>query len=896
MKKTIIIVFFLLLIFNIGGIVYLNYYNDRPTGEKAVAPVLETASEAPGKKLIIKDKRGLEAFLSVKEVADLDTGLVFSPKTIKIILTQEKQPRLALYTTVKDGEKQQLKSVNGYYDKNEDTYYLKVFLNYQLLEEAKGELTIDTIVSAYLTEALYYIANARVNMEGVEEKAWEIQGEVAKNHLEFFGLTSRQSFRWLESVKGFKIVKPALARYCDGTGRGCWYWEQHLHCSDNSTASCTVQGANCNRYYDTGLKKWVWGGTCVWSKKKCEGLLEKACLANGDYCSAAGCGIDSCGEDPVANCYWVGDIPPEATPTPTSVPGATPTPTPVPQKCSIQGYKLLPGYLPIEPAGSQTVTLGTAPSTTANPYVFSNLDAGNKTVSVTTPAGYTAGYTACTNQPNDLCNKGTPTSGSSWTGNCPAGGRVDLWWYYFPNPSCTGAAPESPTTTAISGIFHAYAYGVQNATVVKFPTWSSYIEVDSWQNDIIWYGAPPYASWVTQNGETWTSEIDLSKHPGVGDINVHVYMDNAVKTNELCGTANFTRLCTLTLTPTTLTLPAGESTLLTAEVIPSEGISKVNFSSSDSNTANVNPGSDNTVSYQTNVTGKKKSIGPVTITAEAIVNPNTILCSGTSTVTVTTPGPWWQVKDSDVVTNGDIISSIYPAGVNFILDGTGGYPGVAVYGGQKNFGSGVVSSKLWLANTTSTWLTQKTYDYNYFRGWLPTGWWDGKTTTPDTIVNPPDYFRNNGTAVDGYKVFYHSGNLIIDAAQNLQDQRAILFVDGGDLTINKNINLTDGTGFFMAIVKGNIIIDPLTTSLEGIYSADNLFKTGTKYNEGLGIVDNQLNVRGSVTGLGGITLQRNLGGANSTTPAEVFEYAPDLIFTYPSKLMVRAMRWKEVAP
>lgn len=137
----------------------------------------------------------------------------------------------------------------------------------------------------------------------------------------------------------------------------------------------------------------------------------------------------------------------------------------------------------------------------------------------------------------------------------------------------------------------------------------------------------------------------------------------------------------------------------------------------------------------------------------------------------------------------------------------------------------------------------------------------------------------------------------------MSGQRAVLFVDGGDLTIRKQIQLTKGEGFFMAIVgkdaagnKGNILIDPAAASLEGFYSADNLFKTGTKYNEDLGIFDDQLHIRGSVVGLEGVSLQRNLGSSNTTIPAELFEYAPDLIFTYPPKLSVRKMRWKEVAP
>ena len=210
------------------------------------------------------------------------------------------------------------------------------------------------------------------------------------------------------------------------------------------------------------------------------------------------------------------------------------------------------------------------------------------------------------------------------------------------------------------------------------------------------------------------------------------------------------------------------------------------------------------------------------------------------------------------------------------------------YGGlEAVFGNGSVSSRRWLANTTSTWLTARTYGFKYLKNLVPGPWLEAMTTTPGTI-STAGYFQTEGTVVDGYKVFYHSGNLTITGAQDTADQRVILFVDGGDLTVNGQISLTDGLGFFMAVVKGNIIINPAVASLEGFYLADDEFRTGA------GSV--QLTVRGSVAGLGGVSLQRNLGATNTTTPAEVFEYAPDLAFTYPRKLGVRRMRWKEVAP
>ena len=128
----------------------------------------------------------------------------------------------------------------------------------------------------------------------------------------------------------------------------------------------------------------------------------------------------------------------------------------------------------------------------------------------------------------------------------------------------------------------------------------------------------------------------------------------------------------------------------------------------------------------------------------------------------------------------------------------------------------------------------------------------------------------------------------------------ILLVDSADFYINAPINLTDGQGFFMVMVgknsdgnKGNILIDPTvgggaSPNLEGIYEADAQFRTG------LSAI--QLRVRGSVTGYDKVDLQRDLGIANSNTPAEFFEFAPDQIMLFPARLGVRKINWKEVAP
>jgi len=94
--------------------------------------------------------------------------------------------------------------------------------------------------------------------------------------------------------------------------------------------------------------------------------------------------------------------------------------------------------------------------------------------------------------------------------------------------------------------------------------------------------------------------------------------------------------------------------------------------------------------------------------------------------------------------------------------------------------------------------------------------------------------------------------------------------------------------------KGNIYVNPSVNGsadnipeLKGLYLADGSFFTG----EGNG----QLHIKGSVAGLDGVSLQRDLDD-NSLNPAEFIEYAPEQIILFPKILKTKKINWKEVAP
>ncbi len=261
------------------------------------------------------------------------------------------------------------------------------------------------------------------------------------------------------------------------------------------------------------------------------------------------------------------------------------------------------------------------------------------------------------------------------------------------------------------------------------------------------------------------------------------------------------------------------------------------------------------------------------------------------TPVVASPG-WWQVIGGDAVTNGVLQSNI-PAtcvlpGCNpyFILDGTaGGIPGNAIFGGTTNLMTLNVSSKGWLGNTL---YMGRTYDSTYFTNLIPT------SVSFNTVgPNAAQADFDGGVASNGYYWYKSNGNLTLTGNVTITGNRkVILFVDGGDFNINGKINIqTKGSGFFMAIVSGNINVGNSVTgvpSIEGLFVSDGTFSTGTG--------NLPLTVRGTVVGWGGVNLQRDLGVGNNTAPAETFEYAPDFIVLYPRDLVQDRINWQEVIP
>ena len=358
--------------------------------------------------------------------------------------------------------------------------------------------------------------------------------------------------------------------------------------------------------------------------------------------------------------------------------------------------------------------------------------------------------------------------------------------------------------------------------------------------------------------------------------------------------------------PSPVNVPAGETRLVTVNVTPLNGtIDRVDFSIDNVSRATVNPASDTTVPYQTVVTGVTPGS---TILRASVYMGGVLRCGGAApvaTVNVGNPISWWQITDADVITNGNLVSPIpgtctLPAcDPVFVKEGPGNSPGVPLYAGSYDFsagvGQGIISDNPpwgWHANTSFSAVTQYVYDFFYR---LVPGDAVRNVIASDPI-NPNELKTQGAVSPDTYKWYFRTGNLTMRGEPTLASTKVILFVDG-NLTIDGHIDITPGTGFFMAIASGNITVNPGVRNpvggydLEGIFVADGNFVTASA---GAGL-DEAIQIRGMVAAYGAVDPNRDLPD-NTQAPAEEFTYAPDLLFNYPSSLTLKRTRWKEITP
>jgi hypothetical protein len=312
--------------------------------------------------------------------------------------------------------------------------------------------------------------------------------------------------------------------------------------------------------------------------------------------------------------------------------------------------------------------------------------------------------------------------------------------------------------------------------------------------------------------------------------------------------------------------------------------------------------SDFGASYQTDATGYV--IGGSAILEAEVIMGGALTCSDTSTVNVTNPVGWFQVKGGDMTADGSISSVIQvtctlPACDPVLITADAGEdPGVPSFLGSINPGLGLpdppyISSTEW--NVKSSY-SGPTPDYDFFERKLPSG-------IPFFIITTSSVagsvFNLGGTEYRGYYWYKYEGvgDLRIQSPINLPAGRRVVLMVESDLEIGANINhdpVSPGRNFFMVLARGDIrVLDTAGGApgtgphLEGIFLADGQFRTETG--------SNQVHVRGGVVALGGIDLRRDLPD-NSQTPAEIFEFGADQLFLFPAPMSQRQISWREVAP
>jgi len=249
---------------------------------------------------------------------------------------------------------------------------------------------------------------------------------------------------------------------------------------------------------------------------------------------------------------------------------------------------------------------------------------------------------------------------------------------------------------------------------------------------------------------------------------------------------------------------------------------------------------------------------------------------------------WWQVEGASIYAGSraggvTVKSEIPSSSLDLILPGTGGSEGALIRGsGNASLGLGSVSDQSW--NAVSSY-RGKRMDYNYFAASMgvvrnaPSDW---ETDSLNLQTGEQDFWYadpTSGTATI-------SNPWVVPA-----DQQQVIFVNG-DLRVESDITVDEG-GFLALVVSGNITVDPLVNQMEGIFISSGNFVTESAFESGV-VVDSQLNVAGSVISWGSLVLSRDLGGGNSSTPAEKFSYRPDLLVNIPEKMKTFAMQWEEV--
>jgi hypothetical protein len=340
--------------------------------------------------------------------------------------------------------------------------------------------------------------------------------------------------------------------------------------------------------------------------------------------------------------------------------------------------------------------------------------------------------------------------------------------------------------------------------------------------------------------------------------------------------------CTISLSPSPLNVGFQKGWNLTADVdFRNSIVSRVNFSSSNTSIATVNPAQDDNIPYVTTVYGV--ALGNTSVTATATLSPEGS-CNTNVRVTVR-PTAWFQTQGGNVHAgtnlSTDIPETTDDRNFSTKLDN---WPGIITHQDQDgvNLGEGYPSN-----DTPAHWLVESSYEakpygsFQFFR----------KKFAMDLATETYVQGRNDLPTEDGVYYAQSSRTLSGSSWDVSSSNRWVVLLVEGDVNINSNIRLPKGS--FLAIAAtGDINIADGVGQVHGIFVADGAISTGAGEEEFKGE---------GVFAAGSFDLGRDFeDDRNDSTPVEFFKARPDFIMSsYKDKdrnLWWFFGKWQEIAP
>ena len=605
----------------------------------------------------------------------------------------------------------------------------------------------------------------------------------------------------------------------------------------------------------------------------------------------------------------------------------TPTLSPLSCNCSVNLTPVNQSTAVGTPVTYQAFPSITAGSCTVSAVGFTSTNASVATVS---PASDSTSPTYLTTA--SALSSGSTTISAQVTlsdGSRPCSDSTSLTVAAAVNTPTPTPTPLPPPTTPVVNPASASCIGGVNPEVTF--SWGAVAGADDYHiYRCTGAGCVPSAGIGTIASTSYTDTAVSSGTLYRYRVRAHRHLDNiySLYSSTVEGTPNCAS-CSFDILPSSFTIPAGNTqTVSLVNIVQGGGdIDTYDYVVTDSSIASVcvfgtgpcavGSGSLSTPVIRADMTGYTVG-GNTTLTVTGrMTDPieGGVTCTApVASVAVVNPPAWWQAKEGDLVTIGNIFSEISAlcsssptCDGNLVIYASGNFPGVPTAGGSINTGTGCTncfsSSYNWRVSGAA--YAGPTLTFDYFRQKLPTSF------TPENIAVLPlnELMLASGAAEypPASRYYYYQyngalGDLRIedpDGVVSIGTRKVIVFADSNVL-IASDIRVTPGQGLFLLIASGNISVtptvgDPLPVdtlpNLEGIYFTEGQFLTGTSGPA----LDQQLHVRGSVVAWDKVVLERDLTD-NTTAPAELFEYATDQFLLFPAVLGERDVSWREVAP